>query len=362
MKILIDARYIAFPNTGLGRFTFFLSDAFIRIKRENTDLGIIIPDFSNDLVEEIENIANQFGCILIRTNIRPFTLKNLFLFSFFVNKLQFDAYLHPHFDIPFFIKKKKYCIIYDVFVLVIPNYILKNKIIKVLYFKMKILYSYLVCERIFSTSYKTIRDILSKFNLFKESKFKKIDAGPTVKPDLIIDNVGQTFSEKYLLYVGDRRPHKNLIRITQLYNLLQVTGYDGKLFIVGSTRNYDEDLDILFNRPGIHIIGNVDDVHLSRLYRDAQALIFLSSYEGFGLPVVEAAAFNKKMILSDGGSLPEITPDWAYVMSNNEDIYNHVSNILIYLNSEIKIDSKDYLKKYNWEAVATNIWSTIYDQ
>ena len=57
----------------------------------------------------------------------------------------------------------------------------------------------------------------------------------------------------------------------------------------------------------IHLLGYVPEKHKGAIYRHAQALIFPSFYEGFGLPVLEAMACGTPVIASFTGSLPEIT-------------------------------------------------------
>jgi len=61
----------------------------------------------------------------------------------------------------------------------------------------------------------------------------------------------------------------------------------------------------------IHLIGYVEEKHKPALYRNATAFVFPSFYEGFGLPVVEAAACGAKIITSFSGSLPEVAPENA---------------------------------------------------
>jgi glycosyltransferase involved in cell wall biosynthesis len=120
----------------------------------------------------------------------------------------------------------------------------------------------------------------------------------------------------YLLYVGDRRPHKNLPRLLELYDALRLMhGFAGDLVLAGSTRDFGYDLTSrLAGREDVRVLGNVTDADLAALYQRCRALAFLSAYEGFGLPVVEAARFGVPMLLSDGGALAEIAPPGACIV------------------------------------------------
>ena len=97
-----------------------------------------------------------------------------------------------------------------------------------------------------------------------------------------------------------------------------------------------------------------DDATLVALYQRMDALIFLSKYEGFGLPVVEAGLFNKKMIISDGGSLPEIAPPWAYVLANEAELQNFTHQIRDYLEGPVSLE-ENYVNKFTWYAAAQRV-------
>lgn len=56
----------------------------------------------------------------------------------------------------------------------------------------------------------------------------------------------------------------------------------------------------------VKVVGHVDDATLVSLYRRARALVFPSTAEGFGLPVVEAMALGTPVVCSDAASLPEV--------------------------------------------------------
>jgi glycosyltransferase involved in cell wall biosynthesis len=58
--------------------------------------------------------------------------------------------------------------------------------------------------------------------------------------------------------------------------------------------------------PRVHVVGYVDEAHLGPLMAGAEAFLFPSLYEGFGLPVIEAMASGTPVITGDTTSLPEV--------------------------------------------------------
>lgn len=64
--------------------------------------------------------------------------------------------------------------------------------------------------------------------------------------------------------------------------------------------------------------GFIPETELPKLYRSAKALIFVSFYEGFGLPVIEAMASGVPVVTSNTSSLGEISGDAALLANPND--------------------------------------------
>ena len=62
------------------------------------------------------------------------------------------------------------------------------------------------------------------------------------------------------------------------------------------------------------------------------------------------------MILSDGGSLSEIAPEWAYILPNKDCLDQHVKAISEYLSSDCEVDSEKYLSQFSWAKSAKKIF------
>jgi len=111
------------------------------------------------------------------------------------------------------------------------------------------------------------------------------------------------------LCVGSIDPRKNLKRLVEAWLSLRARGGlpDGARlrFVGGANPRSFADCE----RPeghGIEWLGRLDDADLVRHYREADAFLFPSLYEGFGLPPLEAMACGCPVLLSDAASLPEV--------------------------------------------------------
>jgi glycosyltransferase involved in cell wall biosynthesis len=118
----------------------------------------------------------------------------------------------------------------------------------------------------------------------------------------------------YLLYVGTMEPRKNVVRLLKAFELLNRMGEKGvQLVLVGHEGwGLDEVREAWESSPvksSIQYIGYVPDEVLGHFYRQAELFVFLSLYEGFGLPPLEAMAAGTCVVASDRASLPECLGD-----------------------------------------------------
>jgi alpha-1,3-rhamnosyl/mannosyltransferase len=119
--------------------------------------------------------------------------------------------------------------------------------------------------------------------------------------------------EKYVLYVGTNRPHKNLTRLVEAWSLLPSRSVS--LVVAGpwddrypEARRRVEELGL---GERVRFVGAVDEGDLPALYSGALAFVFPSECEGFGLPVIEAMACGTPVACSNAAALTELAGDDA---------------------------------------------------
>ncbi len=128
--------------------------------------------------------------------------------------------------------------------------------------------------------------------------------------------------ERYVLYVGSNKPHKNLERLVRGWGRVVEAGKTGErgredvlLVIAGHAAHSDAALRALVAEKGlgatVRFVPNVDDSDLPALYSGATVFAFLSYYEGFGLPPLEAMACGAPVLCAYASSLPEVVGDAA---------------------------------------------------
>ena len=162
------------------------------------------------------------------------------------------------------------------------------------------------------------------------------------------------FPKRYILFVGGRSGYKNFNFCIESISKFLIQN-DIILVCAGGGNFTDNEILLIkkFNLQNHIIQKSIDQNILYNLYKNADAFIFPSLYEGFGLPILEAFSCGTPCLLSNGGSLPEIGANAAIYFDPND--WDSINNALFKLfnNTEkrVEIISKGYnrLLDFTWE-------------
>lgn len=121
----------------------------------------------------------------------------------------------------------------------------------------------------------------------------------------------------FLLFAGSMNPRKNVRRVLQAY-LRLLPDLEQHLVLVGSlgwdSEELRAELDAARATGRVHMPGYVSDEALRALLWRADAYLYPSLYEGFGLPILEAMASACPVVTSTNSSMPEIAGDAALLV------------------------------------------------
>ena len=192
-------------------------------------------------------------------------------------------------------------------------------------------------KRVIAISDATRRDFLTHFRLQPE----KIQAIPLAADPAFRPQFRKTVAEararyglpeRYLLYLGSNKPHKNLRRLVEAWARLQPQSMP--LVIAGAwDGRYPEARQraaALSLEGQVRWLGPVPETDLPALYSGSLLFVFPSLYEGFGLPVLEAMACGTPVACSNSSSLPEVAGDAALLVDpmNTEELVTAVRTAL----------------------------------
>jgi glycosyltransferase involved in cell wall biosynthesis len=175
----------------------------------------------------------------------------------------------------------------------------------------------------------------------------------------------------FVLYTGNIKPHKNLERLIEAFNLLRQSPdlKNVQLLIIGDEISKYAALRRTVHRYKLHkhvrFFGFVSDQTLAALYRLADAFVFPSLYEGFGLPPLEAMASGTPVITSNVSSLPEVVGDAALMIDPYDPaaIADAMRRVLTdaSLRSDLRTRGLERARSFSWERSIRRV-REIYDE
>jgi len=314
MKIGIDCRELRSYVTGIGRI---LIELLREAKKHSKDFNFIL--FGNQHTDflSFKDVFKDYKKVIIKEKSTlwwdQIQLKRA------IKKSNIDVFFSPYYKIPLLTKTKTILSIFDVIYLLVEPY--KNYFRNRLYARNFIKFASKKAKRIITSSNYTKDDLLKVLNLPKE-KIEVIYLGVSPKFRIIyerdkIESVKKKYriDKRYILYVGNFRPHKNVERLVNAYNLLPEAIKSEHNLVLGGeeSRKFIRDNNLIksSNLQYIVFAGKILDEDLPALYSGADLFVFPSLYEGFGLPPLEAMACGCPVVSSNTSSMPEVLGDSA---------------------------------------------------
>lgn len=166
--------------------------------------------------------------------------------------------------------------------------------------------------------------------------------------------------EQFILFVGNTNPRKNLDRMIKAFDLMKSrTDTPCRLVIAGGQGwKFDRDrvLEGIEHRDDVLFTGFVPDEDMPALYSASALLAFVTLYEGFGIPVLEAQQCGVPVLTSNTSSLPEVGGDGALYVDpyDIEDICKGMQRILEdeELAQQLVMNGYENAKRFSWEKSA----------
>lgn len=164
---------------------------------------------------------------------------------------------------------------------------------------------------------------------------------------------------KFLLYVGQPTPYKNLERLLEAFSQLSPTYPDLYLVLAGKKNRFYQQLESLVkkqNIPRVIFADFVPDEQLAWLYANAEMCVAPSLSEGFGLPGLEAMANGCPVVAAGNSCMPEVYGDAALYFDPYvpEDIANIINRVLSDDTERRRLAAagKKKASEYSWQRMA----------
>jgi glycosyltransferase involved in cell wall biosynthesis len=273
-----------------------------------------------------------------------------------------DVYHAPHYVLPPAVPCRSVVTIHDTIHLMFPQYLPNRGAYA--YARSLMWAAAKRSDRILTVSESSKRDIIHYFNVDPEKivvVYNALDERFSVEPTAEeIARVRERFQldHGFVLYVGNIKPHKNLVRLIEAFDGLRREGFEElKLLIIGDEISKWPALRRAVHRLKLHkhvrFLGFQSDETLASLYRLAAVFVFPSLYEGFGLPPLEAMASGTPVVTSNVSSLPEVAGDAAVLVNPYDaiDIKDGIKRVLTdpELREDLRRKGLQRAREFSWE-------------
>ena len=185
-------------------------------------------------------------------------------------------------------------------------------------------------DRIVAISQTTARDLVQHYGLPADAIrviYPAYDPAFAPAAEADMARVRQVYgtSERYLIHVGSLSQKKNLLTLLVAYETLRRQGYAGRLVLVG--RCYGKGHDAAFFArlaatpygDDVVLTGPVPSADLPALYSAAEAMVYPSLHEGYGIAPLEAMACGTPVVTTRVGALPEVLGDAGLTIEDPRD-------------------------------------------
>jgi glycosyltransferase involved in cell wall biosynthesis len=348
-RVVADARMLRF--SGIGVYVSNVLRAF-------RALDIPFSFAANPWTEEIDGMPPAYD---YRAHV--YSIKEQLAF----NRLGISSneiWWSPHYNVPVLHRGTLVTTIHDLAHLALPQFFGAWK---------KQMYSKIMFEAAARKSHSII--CVSQFTADELLRRTSAKAG---KVHVIHNGIDEKWFERdrgerpsvrpYLLSVGNVKPHKNFQRLIQAFAQIQAR-YDVDLILVGRKEGFLAGDSAVLDLAGVpegrlQFTGHVSDSALRNYYAHAEALVFPSLYEGFGLPPLEAMASGCPVVASNAASIPEVCGESAIYCDPHsvDDMADKIKLVLDLKGSErlaLLENARNHAARFDWKRCARQTWEIL---
>lgn len=364
-RILIDGRFLSLSHAGIGRYSCELLKHLLPLDQKQKYLLLVGREAKFDEVLSKALVERENPVDIIETDITHYSLLEQISMPSLLRSLRPDLVHFPHFSHPVLWNGKFVVTIHD---LTLSQYAERGGLLKKYAYRSVISHAAKRSSKILTVSDFVKADISKTLKIPKNkivTTYNGVDSGfcKITNPRSLKQIEKYAIDKPYLLYVGQWREHKNLLRlIDAFYQIANLEKYTGKLDLVFAGRA-DPKFPQLFKRvrelgleKSVKFTGFVDDGDLPILYNNAEAFVFPSLAEGFGIPGLEAQSCGTPLIASNTGFFNEIFGDGAHYFDpeNIPDIAEKIIEVLEnhHLKSGLIEQGFENAKRFTWDQTA----------
>lgn len=315
MKIGIDARFYNPEASGLARYASELVPRLLELPdAKQHQFVVLLPE------SVAEPKTTHSNTKFIRTAIKHYSLAEQTTLVSLINAQKLDLCHFLHFNHPLLYGGRSVFTIHDLILTFYPG--IKPNMLKLVAYQLMIRHALRKASQIIAVSHTTKREIAEYYHVDPhkisviyeavDKRYKKCDN------QRLLDEVKQKYgiNKPYLIYIGQIRVHKNIVRLISAFASVHARNRSLQLVLIGKAdASYLKMVqsEIRKHHLGKAVVlgGFAGEADLPVLYSGAIASVMPSLIEGFGLPPLESMACQCPVVSSNASCLPEIAGDGA---------------------------------------------------
>ncbi|VVA43497.1 conserved hypothetical protein [Candidatus Roizmanbacteria bacterium] len=370
MRIGIDVSQLNYEGTGVANFTYNLVKKLLEIDKKNEYrlFYASLHKFNLPAILEFLKIGAKIYRYLIPHKALHFLWgkNNLLPIDLLTGKVDiflFSDYLRP----PTFYKTRGITVIHDLIWKLFPE---KHNEEIIHFQELKIKKTIKNGDTVITDSECTKNDLIKYFPEIISEKIQVVYPGIGREFQPINDKektkkVLQKYDivNPFLLYVGVIEPRKNLTLAIEVFSeLIKDSKFSNFNFVIAGKAGWNNkdvlrSIERLKLENKVKFTGFVADKDLPYLYKAANLTVYLSAYEGFGLPPLESLACGTKVIAGDNSSMKEtMNPEFLVDVNNKNKILEKMKYLL---SNKIGINYKEVQDRFDWKESARKFLEII---
>ena len=307
--VAVDARYLTRKGVGISRV---LSQTVTELMEAGANVSLLLhdPHWYAELNAEYPDAA----IIPVPENGNSRFLWEQIALRKHLRNAKYDIFIAPaNYGLPLGYRgrTKLVLIVHDLVPLKLPRLYLLDKPVWATFYLVSTAIAVAKADRIVTVSYSSARDIVSLLLRRQVSVVYPQFLQTLDDEDRSSESSRQEFGD-YFVYNGGADPRKNVPILLRALSLVAASMPTIQLVVLGT--GYDfflEEIENLGISKRVHLLGYVSESRKSEIISGSVALVYPSSYEGFGIPLIEGMAAGVPIVTGTGGSLAEVGGDAA---------------------------------------------------
>lgn len=177
-----------------------------------------------------------------------------------------------------------------------------------------------------------------------------------------------TGGQPYFYFVGALHPRKNLEGLFKAFDLYKMKQPNNtKLVVVGNkmwwTPSIKERYEQMKYRDSVVFLGHQSPERLNQIVASGIALVYVSYFEGFGIPIVEAFKAQTAVITSNVTSMPEVAGDAALLVDPSQP--QQIAEAMFLIENDVQLREQliskglERVKNFSWDTTSQILWNSI---